>query len=389
MLDKEYEILLQMFERVLSDVGNNDLVKRCISFGCSGRYGWLLVMSGNVLPHGESSSVAILDQTFTLMKVNVADIVPLWEQLHSQKKGETSYYLHDNLYGPIQEVLWLRGIHPAWCRIKAFKRGSNSLVFNIHVSDKQTIRVNQPDLCVKVFLNSSYEVCVLNDIYEQCSVKRIEENRNPMRYVLSTIIMSGKINVKHFVDDKFLFENYLKNRQVAPLSGPLTLSSLNRDYWWNPNCTKVSPESSAVLMLYGEVYKGPINMRVKQVLTGCLDVVHSCGYLHTDIRSTNWLFFRGIPSSNEYAVDQGTLLLIDYDQCVKSMDTSEKHTPVETKPGQRRSKMLGVVLDEDNKSETQIINWSPAEDLGMLATMLIDCRREAATSVPGDLSQSF
>ncbi len=47
-----------------------------------------------------------------------------------------------------------------------------------------------------------------------------------------------------------------------------------------------------------------------------------------------------------------------------------------------------VVLDEDNKSETQIINWSPAEDLEMLATMLIDCRREAATSVPGDLSQS-
>ncbi len=80
------------------------------------------------------------------------------------------------------------------------------------------------------------------------------------------------------------------------------LLSYNRDYWWNPNCANVPSESSAVLMFYGEVYKGPINMRVKQV------------------------FFRGIPSSNEYAVDQGTVLLIDYDQCVKSMDTSEAHS---------------------------------------------------------------
>lgn len=388
MIDKEYEVVVQMFERVLSDVGHNELLKTCACFGCSGRYGWLLVMKGKLFPHGESS--AILEQTFSLMKVDVADIVPLWEQLISQNKGNSSYYLYENLFGPIEEILWRQGLHPAWCRLKVSKRGSNSMVFNIHVADKHSIRVDSPDLCVKVFLTDSYEVNVLNDINEQCK----DNPLNPVRYVISTLTMTN-MDYRQFIDNKFLLGDYLRNRQTAPVLGLLSSSSTSRDYWWSPHCSN-RPGSSAVLMFYGETYNGLINSRVQQILTDCLSVVHTCGYLHTDIRRTNWLFFGRIPSiPPEHVLDEdmaneshGTVLLIDYDQAVKKF-ADPYMTQVETKPGQRRTKMLDVTFGIDTKNELQNINWSPNQDLNMLFLMLRDCINKPVTSVPGDLSQSF
>lgn len=140
LIDKEYELLSQMIERVQTESAHNELLRRSICLGTSGRYGWLVVFEGDIknrslVNHDLVQRSCFIEQSISIVKLEVSDIVHLWEQLVAQKRDDTSYYLNEGLYSPIYHLLVDCGLSPAWTRIRAAERGSDSIIFHCHVSN--------------------------------------------------------------------------------------------------------------------------------------------------------------------------------------------------------------------------------------------------------------
>lgn len=393
MIDKEFELLFQMMERVMTDADHNELLKRSICFGTSGRYGWLCLLEGKI-----QNQDHCIKQTISLVKVDVDDIVPLWEQIVSQQQNDPSYYLHVDYFFPIYQILKDAKLHPAWTKIRAAKRGSNSMIFDCHVSDYHSIMVDRPDLSIKVFLDSSYEVQILNSIKEQT-----DPERSPVKYVLSTwtAVPQPDGHFEEFYDAKAtLIDGYLGGRRIPSLPTFFSMS-YHEKIWWNFSRLYSSSASSAILMLYGQSFHGPLE-KVQTLLTSCLRKIHDCNYLHTDLRPNNWLLFPSLKLSEEQISKlregeeeeeplffEGTPLLIDFDQAVK-MEDRDKKMLVTTRPGARRAMMLSTLFKPDSGLEEQLIKWSIEDEFLMLQQMLLEYSKQTdRTTTQKSLTLSF
>ena len=285
----DYELLKQAVERVSMRMHNQGFLKLALAFAVTGRSAWFLLVR-RTDPAGASP-------TLWLDRVSHNDVGSIWMRITHLAEQEPGFFLSDDgaaLCTAISKI----GVTPWCCRVKAFAR-SQSIVYGVTVPQEYT-SLGKKLVGVEVTPSAiTYAVKIIHDDdtfkTESAALRKIADAAGPNSgfYALGCVSRDGEATRFQSINK---WETGLRYTQTG-------------NFWWDRSYETVGNETGGAIIMRKGVETAKRRFGAKEALPQnvCSDIVdslqlaHSVGVLHCDLRRSNFVCF-----------DDGTWQLIDY-----------------------------------------------------------------------------